>query len=83
MDSDLYLNFYENQRLGMNYNIHSSSKIMTRHHVRKKLYKDMIQKPRIIPEIYNQRSFDGGISKSSSDSSDTGGIFNIDFNPDS
>ena len=56
---------------------------MTRHHVRKKLYKDMIQKPRIIPEIYNQRSFDGGISKSSSDSSDTGGIFNIDFNPDS
>ena len=87
MDSDLYFNFHENQRIGMSNKAHSAMKIMTRHHVQKKLYKDMIRKSGCSPGIYNNRCFDGGIANakpsSESDSSDTGGIFNIDFSPDS
>ena len=79
MESDSYFNFYENQRLGINFRVHSGLKTVTRHHVRKKLYKDMIRKDHYLPGIYDERSF----GKTSSELTEHGGIFNIDFSPDS
>ena len=81
MESNSYFNFYENQRLGLNYRVHSGLKTVTRHHVRKKLYEDMIRKDHLSPDFYDERSFSNG--KSSSELTEHGGIFNIDFSPDS
>ena len=82
MDFNPYLNFTENQRLGMRFKARLKSSVTTTSFLRRKLYREMIRKDTVEAEAYDEKTSYPNDPKQQG-SSLTGGIFNLDFSPDS
>ena len=82
MDFNPNLNFTENQRLGIRFKARPKSSFATTSSLRCKLYREMIRKHTIEPQAYNEKTSYPNDPKQQG-SSLTGGIFNLDFSPDS
>ena len=82
MDFNPYLNFTENQRLGIRFKAKPKSSLTTTSSLRCKLYHEMIRKDSIETQAYSEKTSYPNDPKQQG-SSLTGGIFNLDFSPDS
>ena len=78
MEFNPYLNFTECRRLGLKFKA-KRNPVITKNMMRPILYKDMVRKS------YNdvRLEFDRQKSAFALEEADTGGIFNLDFSPDS
>ena len=77
MEFNPYLNFTESRRMGLKFKA-KRTPVMTKYMMKPILYKDMVRKSHIDRQIYDRRKVTGN-----EDMLDTGGIFNLDFSPDS
>jgi len=80
MEFNPYISFTESRRLGLKFKAKNKTSVLNKNDLRPILYKDMIRRPYIDPLIYDKRKVAIG---GNGDNFDTGGIFNLDFSPDS
>lgn len=81
MEFNPYINFTESRRLGLRFKAKNKTSVLNKNDLRPILYKHMIRRPHIDPMIYDKRKV--VINPNNGDNFDTGGIFNLDFSPDS